>query len=192
MTRERVPLSVRYASTVLAIGLSALAVLTVGTAGAAELEVGDRAPDFELPASDGNVYRLSDMHGSAVILAWFPRAFTRGCTIECKSLVEDGHLLRAYDVHYFMASVDPLDDNQRFAEATQADFPLLSDESKRAAAEYGVLNEHGVASRHNFYIAPDGTILAIDRNVRPSTAAEDMAAQLEALGVRKRSAGQNR
>src|SRR5690606_29912799 len=94
----------------------------------AALQVGDPAPDFALQASDGNTYRLADFRGKqAVVLAWYPKAFTKGCTIECKSLAENGHLIRAYDVQYFMASVDDVDTNSRFAEAQQADFPLLAD-----------------------------------------------------------------
>jgi thioredoxin-dependent peroxiredoxin len=169
-----------------------LSALILGLSGAPlmaeNLSVGDPAPDFELPGSDGNVYRLSNYEGEAVILAWFPKAYTRGCTIECKSLVENGHLLRQYQVRYFMASVDALETNKGFAAETEADFPLLSDESKATAKSYGVLNEFGVASRHNYYIGADGRILAIDRNVRPSTAAEDIAAMLEELGVPQRPA----
>lgn len=57
----------------------ALAVLLLGAGLAtAELKVGDTAPDFELQGSDGNIHRLSDMKGEAVVLAWFPKAFTSG------------------------------------------------------------------------------------------------------------------
>jgi peroxiredoxin Q/BCP len=85
----------------------ALALLVAVTAPALRaLEVGDEAPDFELPATDGQRYRLSEMEGqSSVVLAWFPQAFTSGCTIECKSLAKHGDKLREYDVRYFMISV---------------------------------------------------------------------------------------
>src|SRR5262249_47634954 len=77
-----------------------------------ELKVGDHAPDFSLQASDGKTYKLSDFKGKQeVVLAWFPKALTSGCTIECKSLAEHGDMIRAYNVTYFMASVDPLDKN---------------------------------------------------------------------------------
>ena len=75
---------------------AALATLLVSwsLAGAA-LEVGDKAPDFKLQASDGKTYQLSDLIGrQAVVIAWYPFAFTSGCTIECKSLAENGHLLK--------------------------------------------------------------------------------------------------
>ena len=60
-----------------------------------ELKVGDRAPDFTLQASDGKTYKLSDFKGKkAVVLAWFPKAYTSGCTIECKSLAEHGDMIK--------------------------------------------------------------------------------------------------
>ncbi len=149
-----------------------------------QLAVGDPAPDFSLPASDGKTYRLADFKGqSAVVLAWFPKAFTRGCTIECKSLAEKGDLIRRYQAAYFMASVDPVDENAKFAAEQQADFPLLSDPTKETARAYGVLNAVGMAHRWTFYIGVDGRILAIDRSVNPATSAEDIAATLGELGV---------
>jgi thioredoxin-dependent peroxiredoxin len=161
-----------------------------------ELKVGDEAPDFTLQASDGKTYKLSEFRGKkAVVVAWFPKAATRGCTIECKSLAENGHLLKNYQVSYFMASVDPLADNVSFAKATsvkmgdvvvekkEADFPILSDPTKEVATAYGVLNQRGMANRWTFYIGKDGKILAIDKAVKPETSAEDMAAKLKELGV---------
>jgi len=150
----------------------------------AELKVGDPAPDFTLQASDGKTYRLSDFKGKqAVVLAWFPKAFTHGCTIECKSLAEHGDLIKKYKAQYFMISVDPLDQNTKFAESQHADFPLLSDPSKATANAYGVRGMLGFPSRWTFYIAPDGTIAAIDKAVKPATSAEDMAARLKELGT---------
>ena len=164
-----------------------LTLVTLSAAHAADLAVGDQAPDFELTGSDGKVYKLADYRGKqAVVLAWFPKAFTSGCTVECKSLAENGHLIREYDVSYFMASVDPVSENSRFATETEADFPLLSDPDKGTARAYGVLSGMGFASRHTFYIGPDGRILAIDRDVKPATSAEDMAATLGELGVARR------
>lgn len=152
-----------------------------------DLKVGDPAPDFTLQASDGKTYALSSFKGKqAVVLAWFPKAYTKGCTIECKSLAENGHLIRKYDVTYFMASVDPVEANKGFAEQQHADFPLLSDPSKDAAKAYGVLNEErGFANRWTFYIGKDGRVQAIDKDVatRLETSAQDMAAKLGELKV---------
>lgn len=155
---------------------------------AADLKVGDEAPDFALAASDGKTYRLSDFKGKkAVVVAWFPKAFTQGCTIECRSLAKNGEKIRQYEVAYFMASVDPVDGekgNKAFAESEKADFPLLGDPAKETAAAYGVLHpERGLAQRWTFYIGKDGRIAAIDKAVKPATSAEDMMARLDELKV---------
>jgi peroxiredoxin Q/BCP len=164
-----------------------LVVFSLSSLATAEtLKVGEQAPAFSLQGSDGNTYNLADYVGKqAVVLAWFPKAFTSGCTIECKSLAENGHLIREFDVTYFMASTDPLDQTIAFAEASEADFPLLSDPSTETAGDYGVLVS-GVARRHTIYIGSDGKILKVDTSVRPASSAEDMAATLAELAIPKR------
>ena len=85
-----------------------------------------------------------------------------------------------------MISVDPLEGeqgNKAFAQAHNADFPLLSDPTKDTANAYGVLSERGFANRWTFYVGKDGKITAIDKQVKPATSAEDMAATLKQLGV---------
>jgi peroxiredoxin Q/BCP len=177
----------------LAFSLAASAALAQAPAAAAptvELKVGDVAPPFKLQASDGKTYSLADYKGkSAVVVAWFPKAFTSGCTVECKSLAEHGDMIKAYKVAYFMASVDPVEGeqgNKAFAESMKADFPLLSDPTKEVAAAYGVLSPRGFSSRWTFYIGPDGKITHIEKAVKPATSAEDMAAKLGELGTPKR------
>ena len=102
-----------------------LVLLVMWSVSSHALEVGDMAPDFSLQGSDGKVYRLADYRGKeTVVLAWFPKAFSNGCTIECKSLAENGHLIKKFNASYFMASVDPLEDNKGFAKEQKADFPL--------------------------------------------------------------------
>jgi peroxiredoxin Q/BCP len=171
----------------LVFAMAMVAGLAAVPAMAADLKVGDPAPDFSLQATDGKTYKLSSFKGKqAVVLAWFPKAFTQGCTIECKSLAEHGDMIEKYDVTYFMASVDPLDGaqgNKAFAEAHNAHFPLLSDPTKATATAYGVLAERGYANRWTFYIGKDGRITAIDKDVatRLATSAEDMAAKLGEL-----------
>src|SRR4029077_4211639 len=83
--------------------------LVAGPVAAAELKVGDPAPNFKLQASDGKTYQLSDFKGSqAIVLALFHKAYTRVCTIDSKSLAEHGDMIKKYDTTYFMASVDPV------------------------------------------------------------------------------------
>jgi len=153
------------------------------------LEVGDQAPAFSLQATDGKTYSLEQFHDKqAIVIAWYPKAFTSGCTIECKSLAQNGHLLKRLDVTYFMASVDPLESNQKFAEENEADFPLLSDPTKEVARAYDVLAFYGFPKRHTLYIGKDGKVLFIDRKINAATSAQDMAAKLEELGIHARQA----
>ncbi len=120
------------------------------------------------------------------MLAWYPAAFTSGCTAECKSFAENGPVLRQFDVAYFMASVDAPEKNKEFATAQNADFPLLSDPEKKVATAYGVLNARGVATRWTFFIGPDGKILYIEKKQSTQTAGPDLAAKLAELGVKKK------
>jgi peroxiredoxin Q/BCP len=170
-----------------ALGVTALAAAQTPAPAANpnELKVGDQAPDFSLQAGDGKTYKLSDFTGKqAVVVAWFPKAYTSGCTIECKSLAEHGDLIKKYNVAYFMASVDPVTDNKGFGEMHKADFPLLSDPTKETATAYGVLSSPtGVARRWTFYVGKDGKIQAIDKKINVATSAEDMAAKLGELNV---------
>ena len=176
-----------------AVSKLAVGLLLTGlgvAASAAELQVGDPAPNFSMVGSDGKTYSLSDFKGKrAVVLAWFPKAFTSGCTVECKSLAANGAKIRAYDVAYFMASTDAVDGekgNKAFAESEKADFPILSDPNKEAANAYGVVHpERGFAMRWTFYIDRDGKIAVIDKAVKPPTSAEDMVAKLDELKVAK-------
>src|SRR5688500_16722931 len=94
--------------------------MTATMASAAEpLKVGDTAPDFTMVGSDGKTYKLSELtkSGKAVVVAWYPRAFTGGCTKECASFKEQGGKIREYNVAYFTASNDPAEKNKEFAQS---------------------------------------------------------------------------
>ncbi|MGB0895597.1 MAG: peroxiredoxin [Parashewanella sp.] len=151
---------------------------------ATELKVGDKAPHFKLQATNGKTYDLNDYLGKqTVVLAWYPKANTYGCTLECRSLVKKGHLIREFNAVYMMASVDPLKKNIKFAKEQKVDFPMLSDPTKKVAEAYDVLNFLNVASRVTFYIGKDGTILKIDDDVNAEKAAQDIARILEQLKI---------
>jgi peroxiredoxin Q/BCP len=170
------------------IALAVVAGLTgFGQSAGPELKAGDLAPAFNLPGSDGRTHQLSDHQGKrAVVLAWFPKAFTGGWTAECKSLRESGDAIRQFNVAYYAISVDDAETNKKFAEHVEADYPILADASKQVANAYGVMGRMGFASRWTFYIGPDGKILYIDKAVRTSSAGQDVAAKLAELGVARK------
>jgi peroxiredoxin Q/BCP len=147
-----------------------------------------QAPSFELRGSDGAIHRLSDHAGKrAVVLAWFPKAFTGGCTAECKSLRESGAAIREFEVALYAASCDDAETNRKFAASLDLDYPILSDPGCAIARAYGVATEgSSYAQRVTFYIGPDGTILDVDRSVKASTAGNDIAERLTALEVKRK------
>jgi peroxiredoxin Q/BCP len=150
-----------------------------------ELKVGDKAPDFKLPGTDGKTHSLKEFAGKkAVVVAWFPKADTPGCTAECKSMKEDGEAIRKFDVAYFTASVDKPEENKKFAEKLGLDFPILSDPTKKVAQAYGVVDEkRAVAQRWTFFIGEDGKVLHIEKKVTTKSHGKDIAAKLKELGV---------
>ncbi len=151
-------------------------------------KVGAAVPDFEMQGSDGKTYTAKDFIGKqAVIIAWFPRAFTGGCTKECKSMKEHGELLKKFDVAYFTASTDPVEKNADFAKSLDLDYPILCDPSGKNSKLFGVLKPDGkAANRVTFIISKEGKILAVEDSVKTETHGKDLADQLEKLGVAKK------
>lgn len=153
----------------------------------AEPKVGDPAPAFSLPGSDGKTYSLAQFKGkSAVVLAWFPKAFTGGCTKECTAFRSQGDLIRESKAAYFTASTDAPEVNKKFAESLDLDYPILSDPGKSVARAYGVVHEgRAVPERWTFYIDKEGIVKAIDKDVqkRTETAGRDVASKLKELGL---------
>lgn len=161
------------------LGAAAMMVSSLSAA----LEVGDKAPDFTLQASDGKTYSLSDFTGhQPVVLAFFPAAFTGGCTIQCKAIRDSSDEIKSFDVAYFMASVDTPEKNTEFAKEYELDFPVLADPEKTMAEAYGVLSERGFANRWTYYIDAEGVVVKIDKSTNPSSAGRDLADSMAALG----------
>ncbi len=152
-----------------------------------ELKQGDEAPSFSFQSTNDKTVTKDTYKGKqAVVIAWFPKAFTGGCTKECKSMKESSAALKAYDVAYFTASCDTVEDNKKFAESLGLDFPILSDPTRESAKAFGVLGPKGNANRVTFYIGKDGKILFVDKAVKTETHGPDMAAKLGELGVAKK------
>jgi peroxiredoxin Q/BCP len=148
------------------------------------LNVGDVAPDFVLTGSDGSVHRLSDSRGrEAIVLAWFPKPFTGGCTIQCEAMGRSASAIRVFAARHYGISVGDAETSREFAAALGVDYAILSDPDGRVARAYGVLGRSGFPSRTTFFIGADGRILHIDRLVRPSSHGQDIEATLAELQI---------
>ena len=167
----------------MAVGVTNVALGRASTGGV-DLHAGDRAPEFSAPASDGLTYRLADFLGrKPIVIAWFPKAFTSGCTAECRSLTAYGARFAQTNVQIFGASCDTPQLNAEFASSLGLTYPILSDPDRAMARAYGVLAASGFASRWTFYIAADGRIVHIDKQVRTSSHGGDVVDRLMELGI---------
>ncbi len=105
--------------------------------------------------------------------------------MQCKALRDSAREIQSFDVAYFMASVDTLEDNTAFAAEHEAGFPILADPTKEMTGAYEVLMAAGFANRWTYYIDSDGTILKIDKDTNPATAGRDLTRTMEELGFPK-------
>jgi thioredoxin-dependent peroxiredoxin len=120
--------------------------------------VGEGAPDFATTDSRGQPFRLSEHRGRRVLLYFFPKAFTAGCTVETRKFAELAPTLSQGGIEVVGISIDSVDTQRRFAERCGASFPILSDANKSIARSYGVLSLLGVARRVSFLIDENGVV----------------------------------
>jgi peroxiredoxin Q/BCP len=155
---------------------------------AREPAVGDPAPEFALIGSDGRVHRLADHRGQrGVVIAWFPAAFTSGCTAELQDLRDQAAAIARYEAVVYLASVDTPEKNADFAKTHEAKHVVLSDPGGEVARAYGVAGPGGLpASRWTFYIDAEGRIAEIDKHVSAARAGQDLARKLDELGFARR------
>jgi peroxiredoxin Q/BCP len=115
-------------------------------------EVGDSAPEFELPGSGGKTYRLADYRGSGVILAFYPGDFTPMCTRQFCSYRDEEDKLEELGVELLGISPQSVDSHERFIAENSLNVPLLADEDKRVARAYGALLLGGLVRRSIFVL----------------------------------------
>ncbi len=148
------------------VKLLGLTVVLAGMLSAAtNLKVGDKAPDFTLPASTGGVVTLSQHLGkSTVVLGFFPAAFTGGCTKEAKGFQAELADFQQAGAQVFMISTDNSPSQRAFAAELGVSFSMLSDfVDRKVVKAYGILNEErGIANRTTFVIDKDGHIQHIE------------------------------
>ena len=149
------------------------------------LETGSQAPSFQLPNQFGETVSLDDFSGQHVVVYFYPRADTSGCTTEACGFRDTWSEFEAADIAVIGISDDPVDDLASFKEKYELPFNLLSDEDGTVASKYDSYGEKKMFGRtfdgvfrNTFLIGPDGTIEAVFKKVSPEGHAEKI---LEAL-----------
>jgi peroxiredoxin Q/BCP len=122
---------------------------------------GEVAPEFEAPDQDGVPFRLSSLRGSPVVLYFYPKADTPGCTIESKGFQEHLGEFAARGVRVVGVSVDDCPAQKAFAGKYGLRFTLIADAKKEVAGRYGVLGPRGVARRVTFLIDRAGKVVEV-------------------------------
>jgi peroxiredoxin Q/BCP len=124
----------------------------------ANAKVGDRAPQFELPGTEGRAYRLSDYRGRWLILAFYPGDFTPVCTRQFCSYRDAEDRLDQLGVEVLGISPQSVDSHRRFTATHGLTVPLLSDEGRDVIRAYGVWAPGGLVRRSIFIVDPEGMI----------------------------------
>ena len=150
------------------------------------LEVGMRAPDFTLPDKDGRMVSLSDFAGKRVVLYFYPRDNTPGCTRQACAFAAAYEAFKSMDAVVIGVSKDSVASHQKFAEKYGLPFVLLSDPELTAIQAYGVWQEkksYGKVSmgvvRTTYVIDPEGVIEKVMPKVKPDTNAAEILAYLD-------------
>jgi len=146
--------------------------------------VGQSAPTFTLPSQDGSKISLKSFHGKWVVLYFYPKDMTPGCTIEAHNFQRDQAKFDAANAVILGVSVDTPDSHQQFCTKEGLTFRLLADPEHKVVDEYGSLGHFGtmtIASRNTFLIDPHGKIVKEWTKVDPSHHSEEVLAALDEL-----------
>jgi thioredoxin-dependent peroxiredoxin len=150
---------------------------------AAEIpQVGQTAPDFSLPSQEGAPVSLKQFHGKYVVLYFYPKDMTQGCTIEAHNFQQDLPKYNQANAVIVGVSVDSTDSHKEFCAKESLTFKLLADTDKKVVDQYGSLGQRGVASRNTFLIDPAGKIVKVWTGVNPSKHSEEVLAALAVGG----------
>jgi len=151
------------------------------------LNLGDSAPDFTLPDQDGNDVTLSELRGKTVVLYFYPRADTPGCTAQACGVRDHEADYQAAGVTVIGVSPDPMSAVAKFADKYDLRFPLLADEDHSVAEQYGVWGEKSMygktyfgVSRSTFIVDPEGRIAHLIAKASPKTHDEEVLAAIAA------------
>src|SRR5215468_1135688 len=169
--------------------LSAVLVLATFTCMAAtesqtQPEVGKPAPDFSLTTGDGSQVSLKDYHGKWVVLYFYPKDFTSGCTLEAHNFQRDLSKYTDAGVVILGVSVDTAQSHKDFCAKEGLNFKLLADPDGKVSTDYGsVMDYKGqkLAARNTFIINPNGNVAKVYTGVKPAEHSEEVLKDLAEL-----------
>ena len=145
---------------------------------------GQTAPTFTLPSQDGSPISLSSFRGKWVVLYFYPKDMTPGCTIEAHNFQRDQAKYDAANAVILGVSVDTPDSHKQFCSKEGLTFHLLADPEHKVVDEYGSLGHFGdmtIAVRNTFLIDPDGKIVKVWTKVDPQHHSEEVLAALDQM-----------
>lgn len=145
---------------------------------------GTAAPDFSLPSQDGTSVSLHDYRGKWVVLYFYPKDQTPGCSREAHNFQVDQPKFAERNAAVLGVSVDSIESHKKFCTKEGLNFKLLADTDHKVSDSYGSLTNFGVvkfAARHTFLIGPDGKIARVYTSVNPANHSGEVLAELDQL-----------
>jgi peroxiredoxin Q/BCP len=163
--------------------MAAAAAVSLAAGGEAPA-VGSVAPEFTLTTNEGNTASLKDFHGQWVVLYFYPKDFTGGCTLEAHNFQADLEKYKAMKAVILGVSVDTAESHKSFCAKEGLTFKLLSDPDGKLSDTYGsVMDYKGtkLSARNTFIINPEGKVAKVFLGVKPAGHSEEVLAALESL-----------
>jgi peroxiredoxin Q/BCP len=177
--------NILFTATLCAIFAAIFAFTSIGMAND-QVAVGEVAPEFELPDQDGQLHSLEDYRDRWVVLYFYPKDETPGCTTEACEFRDNIFAFRDLNAQILGVSLDDVESHKAFAENHGLPFPLLADVDGTAATAYGVKTRMigmEIAKRQTFIIDPSGSIRKHYEKVDPSKHSKQVLADLKELGA---------
>jgi peroxiredoxin Q/BCP len=167
-----------------AVGLGVAGVVARNAFAAEPPQAGTTAPEFTLPTQEGTPVSLKDFRGKWVVLYFYPKDMTTGCTIEAHNFQRDQEQYTKRNAVVLGVSVDTPDSHKQFCSKEGLTFKLLADSDHKVTSAYGSLKNYGVtelAARNTFIIDPQGKIVKVYTSVEPNKHSEEVIAALDGL-----------
>ncbi|HEU4485914.1 MAG TPA: peroxiredoxin [Povalibacter sp.] len=154
-------------------------LLTTGLAAQADVQLGSTAPEFRLQDQDGKWHRLEDYRGKWVVLYFYAKDQTPGCTTEAREFRDNIEAFRKLGTVVLGVSIDDVESHQKFAAKNSLPFPILADPEKTTVKKYDVLSFVGFARRETFLIDPQGRVVNRYMDVEPKTHPQEVLEDLK-------------